>query len=57
MRRIYRQLDDELWELLRESRTYSILCGAESGDQESLDVIDKDMDVKLELLNMFFDTK
>ena len=40
------EADDELWELLRESRTYSILCGAESGDQESLDVIDKDMDVE-----------
>ena len=40
------EADDELWELLRDSRTYSILCGAESGDQESLDVIDKDMDVE-----------
>jgi radical SAM superfamily enzyme YgiQ (UPF0313 family) len=38
--------DDELWELLRETRTYSILCGAESGDQEALDVINKDMDVE-----------
>ena len=40
------EADDELWELLRDSKTYSILCGAESGDQESLDVIDKDMDVE-----------
>lgn len=40
------EADDELWELLRESRTHSILCGAESGDQEALDAIEKDMDVE-----------
>jgi len=38
--------DDELWGLLRDTKTYSILCGAESGDQEALDAIDKDMDVE-----------
>ena len=38
--------DDELWELLRDTKTYSILCGAESGDQEALDAINKDMDVE-----------
>ena len=40
------QSDDELWELLEETRTYSILCGAESGDQEALDVMNKEMDVE-----------
>lgn len=37
--------DEELWELLRKTRTYSILTGAESGSQEALNLINKDIDV------------
>ena len=40
------QSDDELWELLEKTRTYSILCGAESGDQDALDIMNKEMDVE-----------
>ena len=38
--------DDELWELLRATRCYSILTGAESGNQEALDLINKDITVE-----------
>jgi len=35
--------DNELWELLRATRCYSILTGAESGSQEALELIQKDI--------------
>ncbi|HBQ20785.1 MAG: hypothetical protein A2Z91_03945 [Deltaproteobacteria bacterium GWA2_38_16] len=38
--------DDELWELMRETKCYSILTGAESGNQEALDIIKKDITVE-----------
>ncbi|MFZ3064449.1 MAG: radical SAM protein [Nitrospirota bacterium] len=38
--------DKEIWELLRATRCYSILTGAESGDQEALEVIKKDIKVE-----------
>ncbi len=37
------EADDELWELLRKTRCYSILTGAESGDEEALEIINKDI--------------
>ena len=38
--------DDELWELMKETRTYSIFCGAESGDNETLKAITKEIEVE-----------
>lgn len=40
------EADDELWELLRATRCYSILTGAESGSQDALDLIKKDLKVE-----------
>lgn len=40
------EADDEIWELLRETRCYSILTGAESGNQETLEIIKKDITVE-----------
>lgn len=40
------EADDELWELLRATRCYSILTGAESGSQEALEIINKDIRVE-----------
>lgn len=40
------RFDDKLWELIRESGCRRILIGAESGDQEVLDLIKKDMKVQ-----------
>ncbi len=40
------EADDELWELLRATRCYSILTGAESGSQEALELINKDITVE-----------
>lgn len=39
------EADDELWELMRKTRCYSILTGAESGDEEALKIINKDITV------------
>ena len=38
--------DEELWELLRATQCYSILTGAESGSQEALNIINKDISVE-----------
>ena len=38
--------DDNLWDLIRESGCRRILVGAESGDQEILDLINKDATVQ-----------
>ncbi|RKZ43076.1 MAG: hypothetical protein DRR00_30385 [Candidatus Parabeggiatoa sp. nov. 3] len=38
--------DNELWELLRQTKSYSILTGAESGDPEALEIIKKDVSVE-----------
>jgi radical SAM superfamily enzyme YgiQ (UPF0313 family) len=38
--------DDELWELMQETRTYSIFCGAESGDDETLKAMTKEIVVE-----------
>ena len=38
--------DDELWELMKETRTYSIFCGAESGDDETLKAMTKEIEVE-----------
>lgn len=40
------EADDEIWELMRATRCYSILTGAESGNQEALDIINKDISVE-----------
>lgn len=40
------EADDELWELLRHTRCYSILTGAESGDEDALTLINKDITVE-----------
>lgn len=39
------EADDELWGLLRQTRCYSILTGAESGDEDALKIINKDITV------------
>lgn len=39
-------LDDDFWQLLKESGCYQILVGVESGDQEMLDLIYKDTTVE-----------
>jgi len=38
--------DDELWELMRDTGTYSIFCGAESGDDETLEAMTKEISVE-----------
>jgi radical SAM superfamily enzyme YgiQ (UPF0313 family) len=38
--------EDELWDLLRQTKSYSILTGAESGDPEALEIIKKDISVE-----------
>lgn len=40
------RLDDDFWKLLRESGCSRLLIGAESGDQEVLDLIKKDSSVE-----------
>ncbi len=40
------EADNELWQLLKETKTYSILTGAESGSQQALNLINKDIKVK-----------
>jgi radical SAM superfamily enzyme YgiQ (UPF0313 family) len=40
------EADEELWELLKKSGCYSILTGAESGNQEMLEFIKKDISVR-----------
>jgi radical SAM superfamily enzyme YgiQ (UPF0313 family) len=39
------EADDELWGLMRQTRCYSILTGAESGDEDALKIINKDITV------------
>ena len=40
------EADNELWELMRATRCYSILTGAESGDENVLKIINKDITVE-----------